>query len=110
MILVYQSNLSGKKIMTKIVKGIVDADANIQSGEGFTVRTWGGSGIYVIEYVDPFREPPVVISTVAGPEWETFNLSTSTIDNWEAGSVICTSGPDRPIRSAFHFIAMGEGY
>lgn len=94
--------------MSRTVAGIVDADGNILSGEGFKCRTWGGSGIYIIEYDQPFQKPPVVVSNVAGPEWETYNLSTSVIDNVPYGSAICTSGPERPIRSGFHFIAMGD--
>ena len=94
--------------MSRTIAGIVDEDGNILSGEGFKCHGYGGSGIYVIEYDQPFQKPPVVVSNVAGPEWQTFNLSTSVIENVEFISVICTSGPDRPVRSSFHFIAIGD--
>ena len=94
--------------MARTIKGWVDADGNPRSGTGFRCDSWGGSGIYVIYFDEPFREPPVVVSTVEGPEWETYNLSTSIIHNDPQITVVCTSSPDRPTRSAFMFIAMGE--
>lgn len=94
--------------MAKIISGRLDQDGTILSGTGFKCDAWGGAGVYVIFYDEPFKEPPVVVATVEGPEWETYNLSTSVVHNEPGISVICTSSQDRTTRSGFMFIATGE--
>ena len=93
--------------MARTIYGVVDRDGNTISGQEFTCQTYGG-GIYVLELQPPFSGIPSVVSTVAGPEWETYNMSTSVIHNDGQYVVICTSDPERPKRSDFSFIAMGE--
>ena len=89
------------------IYGAVGPDGSTMWGEGFKVRKIR-YGLYVVEFEKPFKGNPAVVCTIFGGEWETFNLSVAVLEVNPSLFVCGTSSPDRPVDSAFTFIAFGD--
>ncbi|MEC4986945.1 MAG: hypothetical protein SAK42_22815, partial [Oscillatoria sp. PMC 1076.18] len=55
------------------------------------------TGIYLIEFAEPFHENPVVTATIYGSNWQTMNISVAIVEVSPWHCVYSTSTPDRPV-------------
>lgn len=94
--------------MAKIVKGMINEDGSITIGKGFKCIRAYGEGTYIIEFDEPFSEPPIVVCTIVGSDWSSYNLSASVIGFDSGYAIISTSSTDSPRYAAFNFIAMSD--
>jgi hypothetical protein len=103
----------------QIIYGTVADDGTKQGGEGFTVLS-PETGIYAITFTQPFAAPPTVVATLK--DWGADNqIVVKDIDSqkcqvsiWDLGLKQQAGGasPDIAVtkeKSAFNFIAIGEG-
>ena len=95
--------------MARQVYGTVGSQGEIHSGSGFRVTRWD-TGYYQVEFDQPFHQVPVVVATVSGHPWRTFNMSTAISDHVGHGAFFfcLTSTPDRTEDCGFSFIAIGD--
>ncbi|MBD2682975.1 MULTISPECIES: hypothetical protein [Nostoc] len=103
----------------KIIYGTVADDGTKQSGQGFEVQS-PETGTYVITFSEPFVEPPSIVATLK--DWGADNqivvkditVNKAQVNIWDLGikQQSSTSSPDLAVtkeKSAFNFIAIGEG-
>ncbi|KYC38660.1 hypothetical protein WA1_36410 [Scytonema hofmannii PCC 7110] len=103
----------------KILYGIVSEDGTKQGGEGFEVKS-SEPGSYVITFSQPFLTPPSVVATLK--DWGADNqIIVKDIDPnkfevaiWDLGikQQSVAGSPELAVtkeKSAFNFIAIGEG-
>lgn len=102
----------------KIIYGTVRDDGTKQSGTGFDVNS-PETGIYVINFSEPFVEAPTVVATLK--DWGADNqiivkditANEFKVAVWDLGikQISGTTANDisvKPEKSAFNFIAIGE--
>lgn len=103
----------------KIIYGTVAEDGTKQSGQGFEVQS-PDTGTYAITFLEPFIEPPSVVATLK--DWGADNQivvkditpNKAQVNIWDLG-IKQQSGAGSPElavtkeKSAFNFIAIGEG-
>jgi hypothetical protein len=87
----------------RIVRGVVDASANILAGTGFTVAHTG-TGVYTVTFTTAFDTVPAVVPSVSTASTSvTFSTSSAAV-----GSVIVRVFSAGVAADAqFHFIAVG---
>ncbi|MFH7024849.1 MAG: hypothetical protein ACHBN1_05475 [Heteroscytonema crispum UTEX LB 1556] len=103
----------------KIIYGTVAEDGTKQGGEGFTVVS-ADTGAYLITFSQPFLTPPSVVATLK--DWGADNqILVKDIDAnkcqvciWDLGikQQSVEGSPELTVtkeKSAFNFIAIGEG-
>ncbi|WP_143046443.1 hypothetical protein [Trichormus sp. NMC-1] len=109
----------GKNMAQKIIYGTVSDDGTKQTGAGFKVES-PEAGIYLITFLEPFVEPPSVVATLK--DWGADNqiivkeITTEKckVAIWDLGikQQSGTASPELVVtqeKSAFNFIAIGEG-
>lgn len=89
------------------IYGAVGPDGLPMWGEGFRINKIR-FGLYVVEFEQPFRDNPATVCTIFGNEWQTFNLSIAVLEVNPSYFVCGTSSSERPIDSAFTFVAFGD--
>jgi hypothetical protein len=89
------------------IYGCVGENGDIYFGEGFKSHKIK-EGTYIIEFERPFGKTPAPTCTIYGYEWRTFNLSVALVEVTEKCFICVTSSPDRPVDSAFTFVAFGD--
>ncbi|MDZ8186617.1 MAG: hypothetical protein RMX96_17430 [Nostoc sp. ChiSLP02] len=103
----------------KIIYGTVADDGSKQSGQGFEVQS-PETGTYVISFSEAFAEPPSVVATLK--DWGADNQiivkditrNKAQVNIWDLGikQQSSAASPDLAVtkeKSAFNFIAIGEG-
>ncbi|MEH2247176.1 hypothetical protein [Nostoc sp.] len=103
----------------KIIYGTVGEDGTKQTGQGFEVKS-PDTGTYVITFLQPFVEPPSVVATLK--DWGADNQiivkditpNKAEVAIWDLGikQQSGTGSSDIAVtkeKSAFNFIAIGEG-
>lgn len=89
------------------IYGLISADGQILSGEGFKARRiWVGT--YLVEYEHPFSNTPAAVCTINGSEWQTFDKSVAVVESGQSHFIYVTSSPDSPEDCAISFITLGQ--
>ncbi|EGU59388.1 hypothetical protein VINI7043_13581 [Vibrio nigripulchritudo ATCC 27043] len=94
------------------IAGIVSANGEKVSGEGFTV-TQDNTGEYIVTFKHPFAEQPAVVATLHNEHKDLSVHAVITYDITSNVAKILTGDADEgtggtPKDSAFSFIAFGD--
>ncbi|HEX3719716.1 MAG TPA: hypothetical protein VH595_17325 [Verrucomicrobiae bacterium] len=95
------SALEGQELL-RIIRGTVSATGNVLQGSGFSVGHTGGSGVYTINFANPFSGIPSVTATAVDDLARSGGIVTT---NYVTIGTLTLNGA--PADDAFNFIAIG---